>query len=148
MEKHRVGCSTAAKLDGHWINAGLCPAHWTFSVSGGLWISALASLGLDALPLHDDWMMCPWLNPFLVTAKLGNQQSWNINIHCIFQVFHSVVLSWLKPSACAESALLVGATAITWAPQCNEVSGFNWNRTTMKKSSAEVSRSCYIHQNT
>ena len=75
MGKHIVGCSTAAKLDGHWINARLCPAHRTLSVSGGLWGSGLASSGLDARLLHDDWMICLKLNPVLIDIEMSESIS-------------------------------------------------------------------------
>ena len=71
MGKHRAGCSTAAKLDAHWINARFCPAHRTLSVSGGLWGCGLASAGLDAGLLHDDWMICLRLNPFLIDSEMS-----------------------------------------------------------------------------
>lgn len=33
-----VSCSTAAKVDAHWINAALCPANQTLCVNGeGAW---------------------------------------------------------------------------------------------------------------
>ncbi|KAK5624098.1 hypothetical protein CRENBAI_015014 [Crenichthys baileyi] len=55
----------------HWINAGLCPAHRTLSVSGGLWGSGLASAGPDAQLLHDDWMIFLRLNPFLIDSEMS-----------------------------------------------------------------------------
>lgn len=69
--KHGVGCSTAAKLNGHWINAGLCPAHRTLGISGGLWGSGPASAGPDARLLHDDWMICLRQRPFLIDSEMS-----------------------------------------------------------------------------
>lgn len=43
--KERVGGSTAAKIDTHWINAPLCPTYPTFSISGGLWRMGVALAG-------------------------------------------------------------------------------------------------------
>lgn len=63
-----MDCSTAAKLDGHWINSGLGPAHPMLNISGGLWSSGLALAGPDVQLLHDDWMICLALNPFLIDS--------------------------------------------------------------------------------
>lgn len=51
---HRVSHSTSSSLNlnAHWINSGLCPAHWTSSVSGGLMEKGLA--GSDAQFPRDD----------------------------------------------------------------------------------------------
>ncbi|MEQ2205296.1 hypothetical protein XENOCAPTIV_012177 [Xenoophorus captivus] len=41
------------------------------SVSGGLWGSGLDSAGPDAQLLHDDWMICLRLNPFLIDSEMS-----------------------------------------------------------------------------
>lgn len=60
--KQTVACSTAAKLDPHWINSGLCPAHGRLSVSGGV-----ASAGFEAHLPHNNWMR---LNPSLIDSRV------------------------------------------------------------------------------
>ena len=46
----------------HWINAELCPAHRTLSVSGGLWSSGLASFLIDSEMSESAILWCkhPW----------------------------------------------------------------------------------------
>lgn len=55
MGKYGVGCYTTVKLDGHWINAGICPARRTLSVYGAVGCPQLA---WTIVYLHDDWTIC------------------------------------------------------------------------------------------
>lgn len=52
----RVDSEDAAERLFTWINAGICPAHQTLSVTGGLWTRGVASAGPDA-QLPPDWVM-------------------------------------------------------------------------------------------
>lgn len=61
--KHRLGYSTAARLDAHWINDELCPTH-------DEWRRGVASAGPGAQLPCDDWLLFLRLNPYLIDSRM------------------------------------------------------------------------------
>ena len=100
-----MGCSTAAKWDESLDKSWACPAHRTLSVSRGLWGSGRGSAGPDAQLLHDDWMTCLRLNPFLIDSEMSESAIlWCKHPSESFSVV--ILFFWVEP----ETFLILLAT--------------------------------------